>query len=288
MSDLRLPAERFSWGVLDAGGLPASPPGSRRRGERLGYLFEGVLPVAIESVQAVYVPLGDGRVLACGMDAGELEGLRAQGWTTLGPGALPEVAGVDGLGVEAASINLLRGAMEAPGVRRARRRWAAHAGAAVAVVLGLGVVGAERRVRAAQAGEREVERAMERVYREVLGPAAPGGQPDGARMTSELRTLRRTRGAVERGAGEEPAGPVLAGLLARWPDGLGARAESVVVGSGAVSVSVLVPDHTSAQALITALGVWEGWRVVQDSVTPEGEGVRLRRAWSRQGREGRE
>src|SRR5690606_20144757 len=66
---LSWPPDRFYWGVLDVRDLP-------RNADRC-YLLEPVLPVPIESVQAVYEPVGDGRVLACAAPREALEVLEA-------------------------------------------------------------------------------------------------------------------------------------------------------------------------------------------------------------------
>ncbi len=71
VAQVRWPAERFYWALLDGGLLPRR--GRRRR--QLGYLFERFVPgVAIEEVHAVYraVPGARNRFLACGAPAEKL------------------------------------------------------------------------------------------------------------------------------------------------------------------------------------------------------------------------
>lgn len=280
MSGLRLPAEQFYWGVLDTGSLPPTPPGSPKRRTQLGYLFESVLPVPIESVHAVYVPVAGAKVLACGMDVGELAERGNEGWVTLGPQALPSIPGYRELGIDSAAINLLWGRFESPVVRRHRRRWALHAGMAALVLTGLLVVGVERRVARAhnEAGSyRDLRKA---VYERVLPPAGLNAQPDEARFLSLVRTLERTRVKPTEGTGVEDVLPAFAALLSRWPEDLQAQTHNLSVGPGTVSLTTVVPDNETAQRLISALGDPDGWRVTQDSVSPTREGVQLRRAWT--------
>ena len=90
---VRWPVRRFYWAVLDGSVLPSvSRDGRGRLTQRLGYLFEGMLPgVSIEQMHAVYRPLpGPGRrYLACGVPHSVLEQGVGEEVLTLTPASLP-------------------------------------------------------------------------------------------------------------------------------------------------------------------------------------------------------
>lgn len=282
MTDLRLPANRFFWGVLDTSALPATPPGSKRRVTQLGYLFENVLPVPVESVHVAYLSIGDQRVLACGMETAALSDLRSEGCTTLGPDSLPGLPSFTEIDVDPASINLLHGEFQSPGVRRARRRWGVHAAITVALVIGSALIGVERRVHAAKQHEFNARAARRGVYHEVLAPAGPNAQPDEARFLSEVRTLHKTRTEPEQADHLEDVTSMFAALLERWPSDLRTQTSALNVNAASITLTTTIPDNEQAQQLISALGEFDGWRVAQDSVSPTREGVQLRRAWTRE------
>jgi hypothetical protein len=56
--------DRFYWGVLDVSDLPRQ---RRRDWTSLGYLFESMLPLSIEHVQAMYSSASADFIVACGM-----------------------------------------------------------------------------------------------------------------------------------------------------------------------------------------------------------------------------
>ncbi len=283
MSDQRLPPETFYWGLLDAGSLPPTPPGSPKRRVQLGYLFESVLPHPIESVHAAYLPVGGGTMLACGIGHDTLQAYREEGWTTLGPASLPDVARLQELEIDPRSINLLFGPFESPVVRGQRRRWVAHLAAACVLIAGLLFVGVERRIVQAR-NEASAYRALTHaVYERVLPPAGPNAQPDEARFLSEVRTLERTRATPADDAAIPDMIPSIANVFARWPAGLQAQTHALSVGPDTVTLTTIVPNNETAQQLITDLGDLGGWNVTQNSVTSTNDGVQLRRAWSRVG-----
>ena len=55
---LQLPAESFYWAILETGSLPRPKHPTT---VQLGYLFENVLPVPIEEIQATYRPIASGK-----------------------------------------------------------------------------------------------------------------------------------------------------------------------------------------------------------------------------------
>ncbi|MFG0243490.1 MAG: hypothetical protein ACF8R9_11960 [Phycisphaerales bacterium JB054] len=261
-SEVRLPPERFYWAVLDA-------PAARDRRTALGYLFETVLPVPVERVHAVYLPISDGRFLACGMDREQLAA--HDGALVLGPKAMPEF--LDGA-VDPVTINLLVESFEPRAVRRARRRVAFIACAAIlACALAVGWGELRRASRWHEISE-SFAQATAGVYDRVL-PASTGAVPPAARLTAELRTLDRTRTDAPAGSPREIA-PTLAAVLASWPPGLPASTESLSAAPGAITLTVRLPDEASAERLERELKPPPGWRVSQPTVQREREGLTVR------------
>src|SRR4051812_38964886 len=89
-SQVLLPPERFFWAVLDASVLPRRITDPKRQ---LGYLFEGVLPISIESVQAVYARIhGTRQFVGCGIERKNLQvvlGEQPKDLVHFGPESLP-------------------------------------------------------------------------------------------------------------------------------------------------------------------------------------------------------
>lgn len=261
-TEVRLPPERFYWAVLDI-------PAARDRRAALGYVFESVLPVPVERVHAVYLPLGGGRFLACGMDRDRLAA--HEGALLLGPETLPEF--LKGA-VDPATINLLVGLIEPRAVRSARRRVALTACAAI---LACGLLVGWGQFRAASRWQEISESFAEAtagVYDRVL-PASTGSVPPAARLIAELRTLDRTRTDAPAGSPREIA-PTLAAVLASWPPGLPASTESLSAAPGAITLTVRLPDESSAERLERELKPPPGWRVSQPTVQREREGLTVR------------
>lgn len=278
---LRWPAERFYWAILDASSLPGRPTGrSRRQHERLGYLFESVLPgVTIEEVQAVYQRLpGDAkRVLACGVTRNVLEQEVDQCALTLSPQTAP--AFVDER-TEPAALNLLTGRFCPGAVRRAHRRLILSIALALTLCAVLVIVGLERRTSAQRRAHDDVLTTRTAILEQVLGSAAPapgmGADIPGAgagipgagagaelRMTAERRRLEQTRS--HDGAVSEPhdSARVLAGLLGLWPSDVPAQTQSLLISSTSITIRAQVPGMTDAQRLADALARFRGWQLHQ-------------------------
>lgn len=262
---VRLAPARFYWAVLDA-------PGARDRRTALGYLFESVLPVPVERVHAVYLPLSGGRFLACGMD---LDRLAAHvGTLVLGPEALPELLDES---IDPAAINLLVGPFEPRAIRCARRRVALIACAAIlACTLAVGWGQLRRASRWWEVSESFIQ-ATAAVYERVLPAEGSSGStvPPAARLTAELRSLDRTRSDAPGGSPREIA-PMLAAMLASWPPDLPASTESLTAAPGAITLTVRLPDESSAERLERELKPPPGWRISQPTVQREREGLTVR------------
>lgn len=271
-SDLRLPPEAFYWGVLDTSSLPAR---AARRPDRLGYLFESVLPVHIERVHATFLPIGGDRVLACGMDEDRLRELAAPGVLTLGPSTLP---GFLEEPIDAQSITLLTGEFEPSEIRRARGRVVKLCAAAVLVCSLLVLAGQVRRAASQNRLATAYADATASVYDRVLPPSTGRSPalPAAARLTAELRSLDRTRGDRPAESGPREVGPTLASLLASWPADLHVTTEALSVSDTAINITARLPDSAAAERFERELRAPEGWRLAQPDVRTERDGILFR------------
>jgi hypothetical protein len=292
---LLLPPEQFYWALL-------APPKSGRaqsiNGKQLGYLFENVLPVPIEQVQAVYARTSEGKFIACGMDREQLSH-HANGHVHLGPATLPNAIDAP---IETARLNLLVGEFEPKAITNLRIRWTWSLSAiilACAVVL---TVGMHRRTASYQATIADINSVRQDVLAQVLGDSASGGgggsgggsggggggQPAELRLTAELRRLRQTRQAPS-GADSQltDVTPLLAELLAAWPSpDVFVRTETISVTPTSITVRGLVPTSDEAQVLATSLESTKssgadprsgggGWSIRQPQITSVRDGVQF-------------
>ena len=103
------------WAVLDARPLGRTRIAPAER----GYLFEPFIPLPIEEVQAAYLPLADGRVVACGFERVRLDAMARDGLLSLSPDLVPDfVLREAGCAVDPMSFDFLSGDFEPVEVRR--------------------------------------------------------------------------------------------------------------------------------------------------------------------------
>lgn len=270
MSHVRLQADQFYWAVLDAAVLPS--PG-RASDEQLGYLFESVLPLSIDHVQAAYVPIGRQQYLACGMRRDRLQEI-ANGAITLGPAEAPPFITRD---VDVARLNLLTGEFEPPAVARLRRAARLLLIAILITCSALVTIGMELRSSQLRAEADSIRQARSGVLDQVLAnsDSGPSTQPPELRLLAELRRLRQTRSTPSVDAQLGDAGAHLVALLAAWPQdrGLHAQTEHVSVTPAAVTLRAVLPTSDHAQRLAEHLRTMEGWHLQQPQVTGSRESV---------------
>ncbi|MCH8342414.1 MAG: hypothetical protein IH983_00315 [Planctomycetes bacterium] len=276
---LTWPPERFFWAVLDASVLSAARTKRwRRSSQRLGYLFEGVLPgMPIEEVHAVYRRLrgpspgagagaGAGqRYLACGLTRSVLEQEVGPQAVTLTPESLPSFVEED---IEPNRINLLTGSFLAKPVRLLQRRWLLHACVMLIACTSLIIFGLERRVQGMQDQINGVASARERLVDQLLGPTPSRSgaplQPWALRLTAELRRLQQTRSPDVAAAAEMvDCSAILSDVLARWPKDVHALTDSVSITATSITIRAAVPSMADAQRLADAFVALPGWRLHQ-------------------------
>ncbi|MCA9284394.1 MAG: hypothetical protein KDA22_04215 [Phycisphaerales bacterium] len=274
---VRCPSTSLYWAVLDASMLPRRP--GSPSGRQLGYLFEEVLPVPIESVHAVYLPLHGQHYLACGADEALVRAAHDNGALALVPTELPpfvvESAAASGVGgtVDVDRLNLLTGAFEPHAVGRARRRWLAHVAIAALSVAVLVFVGQWRRATAIDQAARGL--AEDRLA--DLRTALPAGQQSAANpelaLLAELRQLEQTRTAPPAAMRERSAATILAEVMRLWPRSVTARPDSASVSSNAIVLRGTAATSDDAQRLADAFRDLEGWTLEQPQFRAGAEGA---------------
>jgi len=264
---VRIDPAGLYWAVLDGGRRPAN--------EALRFAFEDVLPVEVERVHAVFRSLGDGRVLACGIDRERAAAIVGAGRSSATPADLPPWLGVH---VRASSIELLVGDFLPTAARRMRGRAAVLS--LIALVAAAAVLGAGFEHRRGQLldAAAAADGRLALVVSEVLPPANPANaQPPALRLEAEVRSLRA---AIDAAADAPPiaeASPALASVLGAWPDMPRCRTDLLSVTATTITLSTTLPGQAEARRLADALGSLPGWTPGQPQLasTPAGVQVRL-------------
>lgn len=245
MSGTQLPwsAERFYWSLLEvpqwkrAGELPAG----------LRMLLEEDVPVPVDSLHAVGLPLRDGRVLVCAVESAALQSL-SEGAATLTPERVPEFVGGK---IDPSALNLLVGAYEPRPLRRARFRRHLVSAAALLVASALVSVGLLRRATMWERADAE-GRAATAV---VLGRTLPKSTPDG--LALELGRTRRLADAAVKIRPPRDAASSLESLVRAWPASVSSKPQSVAISESGASISVSVEGD--ATAFLKAMKPPPGW-----------------------------
>lgn len=227
------PGDRFYWTVLDA-------PGLRRAGELpLGLLplLQDDLPVELDTLHAVGVPLAEGRLAVCAAERSELATLPT-GALSLTPEYLP--AFLDGEGVAPERFNLLVGPFEPRPLRVARVKRHALAAGVVLLCGLLLAVGLHRRA----SHWRELAGDAYAAARELAQTIGPTGKPE--ELATEAARVRATREVLAKAAPPPNASVSLAALLRAWPANAPSKPQSLSVSPTAVVVSVSIEGDPAA------------------------------------------
>lgn len=275
------PADCFYWAELDAELLGRHPTH-----RQLGFLMEPSLPIAIESVHAVFVRIGPGRFVGCAV---ERDGIRERlpvDVQTLRPERTPAFLADR---VDCRRINLLIGELEPSAMRSLRWCWAVSAIGFLVVSAGLLSFGAQRRVAAWNSASESVERARRDALVTVIGAGTSASDPDRA-VAVELSRLKATRQVPAQSGlagplGADDASHVLERVFRSWPRDVRLLAESVSVSPDLVTIVGSVPTSDDAQRAadaISRMASHEGngqtavrWRLAQPQFESKIDGVNV-------------
>lgn len=181
----RLDAGEFYWAMLV---LPARREGTYSAGNCvLENLLDTELPVPVERVQAAFVDVGNGRMLACAIDRERLSDLVKDDPSAVVPAGLPLWLHQDleAAKVELHRLNVLRGDFEPRFVRAAKRRRRHRVCAITGLVLLVAMAGMERRRAAALRWVRVADQRVTSLADELTPKAS--ALPPHLRLAAEAR-----------------------------------------------------------------------------------------------------
>lgn len=259
------PPERFYWAILSDTAQARGPARGEAGIDPLkDILLEPFVPVPLDRLHAVYLPLEDGRVLACAATVEDLKDL-APATMALTPSQVPAFARV-ALGrsadeVRIDGINLLVGRFEPGPVRAACRIRVGLCLAACllgSVLIAVGLVGLGR----ARLEESAAARAeMHRLASEAGNPEGAGFDAMIDRIESELSTLR-----AQHAQGVVPpvdAAQVLSDLLEGWPHETRAHVDAISVQGDLINLSVSFADVEECRRLAGSIRAPGGWTLLE-------------------------
>jgi hypothetical protein len=219
------------------------------------FRFEHTLPVPVDSLHVIGVPLGDGGALMIGIDPERLRAILAQrpdidaGTWALLPDRIPAHCADATTAAALPQLNLLQGPFEPAPRRLARRKRDLAVGLGLAVAVLLILIGIERRVLANESLLATLDQQRQEQLAELLGPSADG-LPASARLTQELRRLEQA--ARSPATTTVDATRILDQLWASWPTSVRAQVETVSLTAERLLLRGLVPSLADAQAIAKA------------------------------------
>lgn len=263
---VRIPAEFMYWAILE----PPKGARGRQRARQLGFLFESSLPVQIEAVQALYVPLGDGRVLACGLEHDRLTA-SSVGAIQLCPGNIPEFIRSELERAETkvpdpSALNLLTGNHTPEVVARLQRRLMVVFLTFIVLSSALVILGLERRTARDREHAATQQREIEQLYEHAIGPQPAGGQHPSALLLAELRALRSQTSAEAKQEGPSDVSQPLSQILEAWPEEVDCRTELLTVNQGTARMTIRLSESSDAERIEESLGTLPGWAPAQRSL----------------------
>ena len=282
---VRLPADQFYWAVIDASSLPRSFAG--HSSNQLGFIFESQLPISVDELHAVYVHMPGTRntYVACGMSRESL--LLHRDALSLSPASLPAfIEGSDAIEPlrNGNAFNQLTGEFTPVPIRTLHRRWLLHLAAITMAVAGLFIAGIERRRHTIFDAADSVRLTRASLIERLVGDSGvSSNQPPELLMTAELRSLQQTRSPAVHGPDTTAsAAQSLGSLLAAWPSGIHALAQSLVITRESISIRVDVPSSIDAESFISAMqSLPGGWSLSQTSVNAGQDGVTIQANFTR-------
>lgn len=279
------PPERFYWSLIDL-------PGWKKTGQLPPALLHEVqhdLPVEVDDLHAVCLPLSDGLLLVCAARRDELEALET---TTLAltPSDIPAMflsapavpatapLGVPGgqddrldtlpAGADPSALNLLVGDFEAGPIRRARVRRHIERMVAMLTCVALLWFGLDRR---AAVFARQAAMTIDSANAEAGDPALTQN-PD--ELAIRLASLSRLRAAAAAKVAEPAdAAATLASLLRRWPASSEAVPQSVSISASTITVSVTTRGEPSD--FLRGFKPPDGWRLEEPRVSTGPDSARI-------------
>lgn len=268
----RLDASEFYWAMLV---LPERREGGYSAGQRvLENLLDTELPVPVERVQAAFVDVGSGRMLACAIDRDRLSKLVEDDPAAVVPGGVPAwlCQDADAAKVNLQGLNVLRGDFE-PRFRRAAHRGRCRRVCTIAaLVLAVAMAGMERRRAAALR--------CVRVAEQRVAGLADGLAPKASALPPQLRLAAEARrvAAASEEARESPhpvsAWPMLRSVLQAWPETGEGWLDSARGDGGSIALTIGAIDAAGLGDLVRQIAEKAHLRADQPAITAGVHGAR--------------
>ncbi|MCW5769554.1 MAG: hypothetical protein KIT19_12810 [Phycisphaeraceae bacterium] len=259
----RIDARAFYWAVLCVPDRTSRSKPARRR--VLEHLLDTELPLPVERVQATYLELGAGRVLACAMDHETLAGLVAGDPISLGPDAFPHwLSNEDGMERHDSSrLNLLFGALEPGFLVRARRRRVRRISAIAMLAMLALITGMERRRVEAARMLRESEHRVATLANELTPASA--SLPASMRLAAESRRAGHAAQEATDSPHPRSAWPMLRAVLLSWPEGV--WLESARSDGATIAITLGADDAAAIGGAVERIAGASGLHTSQPTIT---------------------
>lgn len=268
----RLDASDFYWAVL---ALPERREGGYSAERNvLDNLLDTELPVPVERVQAAFVDVGSGRVLACAIDRERLLKLVEDDPAAVVPAGLPSWLrqDVDAATVELQGLNVLRGDFEPRFRRAAHRGRCQRVWAIAALVLLVAIAGMERRRAAALRCVREADqRAM--MLADELTPKA-SALPPYLRLAAEARRVAAASEEAKESPHPVSAWPMLRSVLQAWPETGEGWLDSARADDSSIALTLGAIDAGRLGDLVQQIAEGSDLRADQPTITAGVHGAR--------------
>lgn len=226
-------------------------------------MLEAELPLDIDQLHSVCVPIGDGSLAVCCARRSDLES-NPQELLSLTPDRFPEFIPQSDL---VARLNLLVGEFEPRSAKTSRNN--RHFVAAAMVVLftlfvGLGLI---RRIHHWNSTVTSARLAADATMRNVSIDGVRHGD-DLRAIDAELARLASVQAIMTDGGPPLDAASELAGLLRAWPFGTSSTPQTISIGSDGVSVSVTIEGD--AAPFLKAFKAPPGWSLDEPRLSVSG------------------
>ncbi|MFG0252480.1 MAG: hypothetical protein ACF8NJ_06355 [Phycisphaerales bacterium JB038] len=145
----------------------------------------------------------------------------------------------------------------------------------------LAAIGAERRIHSFTEDERLAALRAADCFESLGYTGAPG--LSAARLTAELRELESATIAQGRNSTQSDATPLLASLLAAWPNDIPAGFETLAINPGSITIAATVDAPASARHLAELLdAAATGYSIRPPQLTGARAGTRVTLVFDRQ------
>lgn len=264
-------AERLYWAVLDDRdgfvGAALGGGGSRALPESLFDLVQAQIPVAIDGLHVVCEGLGNGRLVACGVEPETLKSIvdsACADLLTVVPSTIPSELGLAPGPLP--QLNLLVGPFEPMPVRNARSKIKRTAMAGVISVSALLLCGVELRIWAGNTRHNTYSAAKS----EVLRTAGFKTLDDLSCEESRLRSINRSAGRSQDALSTVQS---ISTVIGAWPRGEGSpyvRTDAIQAAHDAIGLTLSAESSEDAEKLIEALKRVKGWTLAQPQYSRSG------------------